>query len=401
MHVNSLTCRIDTGFDGNEELRAAWDSLAIKVGAPVYMSYDWVRLWWKFYGKSSQLRLFVFSDGHSLVGVLPFYLASVGLWPINVRVARLVGANIPPKVFNPPVVPEFSAEVWGTALRHLLIEDRCDIVSAGPLSETYAGLDGLSHAALKNGLSWATGALVERDVHTVYYLARTFDEFLAALDGKERKIRRKKLRELEAKGPIRVEVVKDPAAVEREFETFAQQHTTQWEAEGRPGHFHAWPRALEFNRELVKAHGKLGRVRFVRLLAGDQVVANQYNYAFGQKLFAELPSRAAGQEWDRLSLGCSSQVKLLETCIAEGFETMESGLGHYDYKLLLGGREHRVLTLRLHSKQTFSRVRGRACSILRDLLVLVSQKLWYRRISPCLPKSLRSGQSEFTLAYDF
>jgi hypothetical protein len=55
----------------------------------------------------------------------------------------------------------------------------------------------------------------------------------------------------------------------------------------------------------------------VRLMLGDQVIANQYNYAFGRSLFAELPARVVGAEWDRLSLGCSSQLKLLEAAVVE------------------------------------------------------------------------------------
>ena len=91
--------------------------------------------------------------------------------------------------------------------------------------------------------------------------------------------------------------------LEEEFETFVEQHSAQWMAEGRPGHFGAWPRALEFNRELVRTQGALGRVRFSRILADDKVVSNQYVFAFGDSYFWELPARAMGPKWDRLSLG--------------------------------------------------------------------------------------------------
>jgi CelD/BcsL family acetyltransferase involved in cellulose biosynthesis len=134
---------------------------------------------------------------------------------------------------------------------------------------------------------------------------------------------------------------------------------------------------------------------------GGQLVASQYNFAFGRNLYAELPSRAFGGEWDRLSLGCSSQVKLLEAAIAEGFDTMESGLGHYDYKVLLGGREHNAVVLRLRAARASSRLRGRANAASRDLLLLFWHKLWYRRILPRLPKAFRSGQSQLMLAHDY
>jgi CelD/BcsL family acetyltransferase involved in cellulose biosynthesis len=196
-------------------------------------------------------------------------------------------------------------------------------------------------------------------------------------------------------------VVEAPGAVAQEFERFAAQHTAQWVSEGRPGHFHAWPNALAYNRELVKAHGRLGRVRFVRLLLGDQVIANQYTFAFGRNLFAELPSRAIGPEWERLSLGCSSQVKLLDYAITSGFQSMRSGLGHYDYKVLLGGKEHRALMVRIESKGHASRLKSRVYSGARNVLHFACNKVWYQRLSARLPRIFRSSKAKIALRYDF
>lgn len=401
MDSKPLSLRIETEFPTDGKLAAEWDRLAVETGAPIYMSFDWVRLWWQFYGKGSELRLFIFSAGDSIVGILPIYLKCVGLWPLRIKVARLVGANIPPKVFNPPVMQSSMSETWSTLLRHLVDRDECDVVSLGPVSEKYEGLPSLTEVASDGRLAGISGSALERDVHTVYYLPGNPEKLFASLDARERKVRRRKLRELEAKGPVRVDVVREPAAVENEFGEFVKQHTAQWEAEGRPGHFHAWPHALEFHRRLVKVQAELGRVRLVNLFLAEENVASQYCFAFGKHLYAELPARAIGPDWERLSLGCSSQVKLLESAIAEGFETMESGLGHYEYKVLLGGQEHRVLNMRFRATRRSSRVRTRACLAMGRLMVTASQKLWYKRISPHLPKPLRSGQAETTLSFDF
>jgi CelD/BcsL family acetyltransferase involved in cellulose biosynthesis len=304
-------------------------------------------------------------------------------------------------VFDPPVAKEWSAEIWSSVVRHLLDRDGCDIASLGPVSETYKALEALKQTTLNCPLPGVLGALIERDVHTVYYLPKSIDDLLASIDSKERKVRRKKLRDLEAKGPLRIDVVKDAVRLEKEFPAFVQQHTSQWEAEGRPGHFHAWPRAREFHNELVKTMAKLQRVWLMNLFVGEQKIVGQYCFSFGKHLYAELPSRVIGPEWERLSLGCSSQVKLLEAAIAEGFETMESGLGHYEYKVLLGGREHRVVNARFQTNSSSSRLRTKACLAMRNLLVLASQKLWYQRISPHLPKVFRSGQSETAITFDF
>ena len=196
-------------------------------------------------------------------------------------------------------------------------------------------------------------------------------------------------------------MVRDASAVTGEFEQFAERHRSQWESEGRPGHFHAWPRALEFNRELVKTLAALGRVRFFNLQTQDKVLTSQYAYAFGTRLFAELPARVSGPEWDRFSLGCTSQIKLIESAIGEGFETMESGLGHYEYKLLTGGTELPVQVIHLARQSRLSRFKVAVFRILNRFLGLLLQKGWYRRIMPRLSRAFRTGQSQLLLRLDF
>ncbi len=84
------------------------------------MSYDWVRTWWEFYGKNKELRIFLFFVGEQIVGVVPIYIDTLGFGPLKFRVARLVGANIPPKVFNPPIDEAHAAGIFEEIFVQLL-----------------------------------------------------------------------------------------------------------------------------------------------------------------------------------------------------------------------------------------------------------------------------------------
>src|ERR1035441_9174106 len=93
-----LKCRFETAFEGLEPFRSCWDDAVIRLGGSIYMSYDWCRTWWQFYGQGKELRIFLFTSADRVVGILPLYIDSLGWGPLRFRVARLVGANIPPKV---------------------------------------------------------------------------------------------------------------------------------------------------------------------------------------------------------------------------------------------------------------------------------------------------------------
>lgn len=396
-----LNCQVERSYEALDVLRHEWDQAVIDLEGPIYMSYDWTRLWWQFYGNGRQLRVFIFRASGRIVGIIPLYLDSIGLSPLSLRLARLVGACVPPKVFDPPIAEEWAEQIWHEVIRQLFGHDQCDLLSLGPIASDYRPAAALREACRQQAALVSRCESRPRDVRTLYHLPASYDEYLNSLDGKERKVRRKKLRDLEGAWPIRTEIVREAGAVEREFEMFAEQHAQQWQADGRPGHFHAWPDALEFNRALVKALGQLGRVRFYKLMAGEQVATNQYTYIFGRTLFAELPTRINGPEWERFSLGCTSQIKLIEAAIGDGVQRMESGLAHYEYKILTGGKESSVNMIHVVRKGALSRARVFCCRKLNGLLRLVLHKVWYRKIMPRLPAAFRGGQPRLLLRLDF
>jgi CelD/BcsL family acetyltransferase involved in cellulose biosynthesis len=394
----ALSCRVFGDFADLEHMRTAWDDAVLAAHGSVYMTYDWVREWWNFYGQSSELRVFMFSAGGRIVAVVPMYIRNLGWRPVTCRVARLIGANIPPKVFAPPIPAEFAVDVLTYVLAHLFERDRCDVVSLGPASETEPWTQcvrSIRHDVI--GACRMSGS-----VHSVFHLPPDMDTYYAGLSKNERKQRRKyELRLLKKEHDTHVDVVSDPAAVARELDEFAEQHRQQWLAEGKSGHFGAWPRALQFNHALVRAQAKLGRVRFIRIRADGRVIANQYLFAFGDRYYWELPSRVVDPEWERFSLGPTAVVTMIAQGIAEGVTRIEGGLAHYDYKIRLGATEYATRCFQFVRAGRGARVRVAGLGAVRKCVKVAYHKVWYRRIMPWLPARLRRPQAWPWLHLDF
>src|ERR1035437_1242609 len=355
--ISQLRCKLETSLHGLDDLRMEWDDAVVRLGGSIYMSYDWVRTWWEFYGAGRALRIFLFSSADKVVGILPLYIDSLGWGPLRFRVARLVGANIPPKVFDPAIDETFAEKIFEAVLVQLFQEDKCDLLSLGPVSELHKSTAQLAGVCrLRTDLVAQCRTKVE-GVHSVFCLPPTMDEYFEGLSKSERKKRKYEIRLLRKECDVSVDVLKDPRALDVEFERFATQHTAQWEAEGKAGHFVAWPKGREFNQALVRAHAPLGRVRFVRIIAGGEVVSNQYVFAFGDSWYWELPGRAMGQQWERLSLGPAGLITTVEAAIQEGKRRLEGGIGHYEYKVKLGAKEHKLLRVRVLANGLGSRLR--------------------------------------------
>lgn len=387
-----LECRLETSFVPLEDQRAAWDEAVVRMNGSIYMSYDWARTWWEFYGHGKELRVFLFYVRGDIVGIVPVYIDPISLGPVRVRVARLVGSNIPPKVFDPPIQPSQGQGIFEHILVRLFQNDGCDALSFGPIS------DRQQTSAILQTTCTARADLVAKPrissgVHSVFNLPATMEDYYQALSKNERKNRRKyELRLLKKEYETKVEIISDPKETGAEFDRFAEQHRNQWLAEGKTGHFGAWPRALEFNRALVGAHSALGRVRFIRIVANGQVIANQYTFAFGGAYYWELPAREVGGAWERFSLGPTGIVVMIEAGIHEGMARLEGGLAHYDYKIRLGAVEFPTKTTLLVARRSGSRFRMMLLNTLRLCLLYVYHKVWYRRLTPLFPKSLKRPQ---------
>lgn len=376
-----------------------WDAAVAALGGSVYMTWDWLRTWWRFYGRGRELRLFVCRDGDRIAALFPTYLDDIGVWPLRLRVARLVGANLPPKVFDPPIDTVHAGECFAALVAHLMGPDGCDVVSVGPLSSTW---DGCRTLRAENTIVGLRLEADDSDVHAVFQLPDSREAYFKSLSKHEQKNRRYYLNAFRKEHEVEVRLIDGPVeALLAEFETFATLHARQWQAEGKAGHFAAWPEALAYNRELVAILGALGRVRFLRITADGTTVCSRYIYAFGGRWYAELPARLPGPEWDRFRLGPMGAVTMMAEAITAGVSSVQGGLAHYEHKLRLGAEEHPALTLRVYGASLASRVRQHLFGGLRHALRIGYLKIWYRRIMPRLPQRWHRSQSWWWLRFDY
>jgi hypothetical protein len=92
---------------------------------------------------------------------------------------------------------------------------------------------------------------------------------------------------------------------------------------------------------------------------------------------------------------------LIEGSIALGIHRLESGLGHYEYKVLTGGVEFPVSTIQIIGRRAFSRVKVLCWSKVARALRILFHKGWYRYLAPKLPARFRTGQSRLVIRMDF
>ena len=382
-----LQCRVFDSFEDAAPLREQWDALVQSCEGELYLSFDWCRIWWRHYGRRRKLRLFVFTEGERLVGLVPMFVERAWIGPIPLRIAKMVGSDFALALFAPAVQCYAAARAYQRVLAALVREGRCDAVWFGPLPGTAAAVGAAD--AIRDACQRLPYLRVARDTefgpHTIFELPDRFEAYVNSLNKRQRQNFRRDSNLLAKSFTITNDVVRDPRDAEAEFDNFKAMHDRQWQAEGRLGHFGDWPGSEAFNRDVVRELAPQGRVRFVRIRADERVVSWQYAFVFGNSCLWRLPARACEGDWERYGLGRVGLIRMIESLIAEGVTRIEAGPGHYDYKLQLGGTELTMRSVLVVSNRAGARLRSWLFRKAADLLHLAYYRIWFLRIAPRLP----------------
>jgi CelD/BcsL family acetyltransferase involved in cellulose biosynthesis len=397
--MSDLELVVQNDFDNN--IKKEWDETVIALGSTIHMTFDWCRIWFDFYGKRRKPYNFIFRSNGKIVGILPLYIEQFGFGPFRLKVAKLIGSNIPPKIFDPPIDSKYSNEIFQSVFNSLQKDVDCNVISLGPISESYLKLNCSSGFFKENKNIKHKVKIEPYDVYTVFNLPESIDKYYSSLSKSERININRKFNALKKNHQIGKVIISDPESALDEFGDFAVMHKKQWNAEGKPGHFGAWPNAYQYNRALVKELSLQDRVRFINLTANNKTVSSQYLFKMNNVGFWELPAREVGPAWEKYSFGRIGLISMFEAAINEKIYEIAGGLGHYDYKLKLGAEERQAYRVRIISNTYSTLFKTAFYSIISFLLLIVYHKIWYRRIMTRLPEKFFKPESKLWLKFDF
>jgi CelD/BcsL family acetyltransferase involved in cellulose biosynthesis len=367
--------------DALEPLYAEWQTLAVRVGAEIYLFPDCFAPWWVHFGAGRQPRVLVARRDGVLVGILPFCVETIWVGPWPMRIARLAGTDPHCMVFTLPIEPADTAPLLQIALRDLLGRFGCAAVSFTPVSAQADHLGVLQTMAQASELRVTD---LPDGSHVMFPLPDSFETFLATRLSKKRRSQfRRDLAGLEARfGMTSARSVPDAAA----FAEFVAFHNQQWQAIGYGGHFADWPNSAAFYSAVCANSGPDHGVGFFEQAGTDGPLATQFALISGTTAHWRLPARSLDPEADHLSVGKVGLVLMIKTLIEAGFQRIEAGRGEYDYKLVYGGENVPVHRVVISPAGAFAGLRLRVLLAWVDLMDIGFYKIWFKRIHPRLRK---------------
>jgi CelD/BcsL family acetyltransferase involved in cellulose biosynthesis len=370
-------------FDQLQAVCEQWDRLALSAGSEIFLTYDWCRIWWKYYGKKRELNVLVFQNENDLVGIVPLFYETIWLGPMSVKAARLVGSDHMLSHFSLPLLKDYMKEIV-EELSDFLRREKWDVLHLGPIAGLYEHRDALKEALQQFFNGSYSVFEVDGGVQTYYKLADTWTEYFAGLKKQERKRIRRVYRMVDGGKGILTSELASMGNLDEKFQEFVRIHQKYWRGMGKGGHFEDWPDSFEFHREVAHAQLKQNRLMLLEVRLSEHCYGYKYGYRFGKKHFEVLPGRLQPENMSHINLGRLMFAEEAKSAIRDGVRYIDSMRGRYEYKLRLGGELFHTKNIYVVRKRISVMTRVRLFRILARLLNLFYYRIWFLKITPRL-----------------
>ena len=383
--ADALHAELFTSFDDISITPSEWDEFIESVGGEIFLTYDWCRTWWKYYGDGRRLMICIFRDSqNSLCGVMPVFSETFGFGPASVRVVKMVGSDFMPITFAIPVREE-RLEIVTHAFLDLLNE-KChwDLLYLGAICGRYPAIERLVSAYKAYSNNAYDVDVTSNQVEIYFDVANSWDEQIAGLSKNQRRNIRRVHEDLQKESLTPNYISATKSDFSETFSTFVKVHQQQWNELGMPGHFIDWPFSIEFHRELGSIVFDKGRTKLLTIKLNDEVIGYNYLYKFGSRYQSYLTGRSHSRNASKIDFHKITFGLLIQSALSEQVRSISSGRGRYEHKLAMGGKLTNVNNVYVESKEMLSRMKLSIFYLLIWICSVLYAKVWRRRVAPRL-----------------
>jgi len=322
-----------------DSLEAEWDSLFEESGVSVFQSFEWQRLWWKYFGEGNRcahLYIIVIKCGGKALAIAPFFIETVRLLEFSkLHTISFIGREV---------------SDYLTVLAARGYESLCANLIASHLAEHSSMFEALCledipdrsrmHLVLYEALARAgfNGELFIDQYCPRAPLQDTWEETVSSLCGTHRRHLNQRRRQISENFVTQFEVTRRENDISRDMDDFIALHQKRWIKNGCKGVF-SNQRMVAFHHEVAARFFQRGWLFLAFLRLDGKRVAAVYGFRFRRELEYYLGGIEEDGKAGPYSPGTVLHSYSMEQAIEEGKRVYDFLRGTEQYKSTLGAVE--------------------------------------------------------------
>ena len=318
------------------ELEEAWNRLLLKSRANnIFLTHEWVRNWWRVYGKGKKLCVLIAEDGQEIIGIAPLYEERVRFFGLlRIKKIRFLGdCYVGSDFLDFILFREREKEILEAFFKYLMKEVNWDLLLLQDMRE-----DALSAGLLKDIARDNRLFIFKSFLYSCPFMEmpNTFEEFMKQPDETFKKISFKKnMKKLFKQPNAAFETVASSEQLPAALEDLFELHNFRRTLVGGTGIF--------TNQELRQFYHlasldllQKGYLKIFFIMLDGKKVAISYNLLYEQKnYFLQTGCSEVGL---KLKAGTVLMAKILENFMGKIYE-FHFLRGEESYKYLWGAHD--------------------------------------------------------------
>jgi CelD/BcsL family acetyltransferase involved in cellulose biosynthesis len=338
----NLTIVAHESLESLEQLRPEWETLLGEYPpSTTFSTYEWLVPWWRAFGGTDRLLVLALRDTSSaLVGLAPLAVTVRQVFPVSLRVLRMMGdGSHDSDNLDLPVRPGFEEAFSRSLLDWMQQNSRLwDVCELNTLPANSSSGTRLSADLAKRKWRGVTSTRPQ----TVVELAESWEAYLKKISSKERGKIGLRTRRLEKKFEVRIRRCSEEAEIDVFLQALFELHGKHWQQRGLPGTLHS-PARRQFYGELARLLLARRRLEFWILELNGKVVAAQFGLRHQTTVFSL--QEGFDPEYAADSVGYVLRSHVLQQIISEGVRRYDFLGGTDDSKMRWGGELRSYLNL--------------------------------------------------------
>lgn len=312
-----------------DALEEEWAELIAEIPeAPIFLSWEWIRTWWTYFGKAFDLWLLTARDAQGrLLGIAPLMRERQRTGLIPLQIIGFIGIGLTrPVNLNILAHPSDPEGILQAFLDFLLSQSKqWDVIRLSPMSKETAvcGLLNNGNGHFRTGM---------KTVNAYIPLPDSWETYSKTLTKKLRrnlKYFRTKLED-DYLGRVHFAYLTDPQELPDVIKKMEELNKGRWVSKKRVSNY-AYSNYSAFHEAFAKLMLERGWLRLNQLIVSGNVIAISYNFLFHDRIYAQSITFDIG--WSGYSPGRLLIANSIQTSIEEGAREYNWLGGDEIYKL--------------------------------------------------------------------
>ena len=314
-------------FEEFLDARTVWDdALQRSLDNHVFLTWEWLSSWWRFYGDKRRFLLVTVSDGRKILAAAPLMSSRYRLYGLELRKIEFIAT--PASDYHSFLLTEKKPEY-----AKMMVEYADHVAPEWDCIELQEVPENSDTAKILRPISKEPFKFREKILNPCPYvlLSSNFEDYFRSLGSNWRRNLRRWERRIRRDYKMDFKICNDIETVKDAMKTVFDLHQKRWQSRKQPGAF-SDQRFRDFHLDVARSLAKRGWLTLNFLTLNDEPVAAGYAFKYSQKLFCYLSG--FDPQYSEYEVGNLRHVYLIKYCI-------ENGLKEYDF--LRGGESYKSL----------------------------------------------------------